>query len=331
MRAVSAGQAGAADHGPDAPAVRYSLLQRGHHRQARPRRVSNMTSIAALRRAWTRSARKRVRRGRRRHAAVPRRPHRGTGGRLASADGRGCRRRTLRAGRPAARCHADGPDAGGPASKDGRARLSARDVFGLKLGPAGAVVQVFLVRGGRVVDARELVTEAAEGPMTGEADMVAAAIAQFYRGPRAPPEVHVPVAPVEAEGSKPGCARRPQGANQVPKRGEKRGLLDLASRNAALAYEGRFNAETPAQLQRARDPAASWRCPHCRGASTASTSRRFRAATPWPSMVVCEDGRMKSERSTRSSTRSKAWPGPAPGRAPRTAHPEPRARREVFG
>ncbi|HEX2061554.1 MAG TPA: UvrB/UvrC motif-containing protein, partial [Thermoanaerobaculia bacterium] len=38
--------------------------------------------------------------------------------------------------------------------------LGDRDAFGLKLGPAGAVVQVFQVRGGRVVERVELVTEA---------------------------------------------------------------------------------------------------------------------------------------------------------------------------
>ena len=37
--------------------------------------------------------------------------------------------------------------------------LGDRDAFGLKLGPAGAVVQVFQMRGGRVVERIELVTE----------------------------------------------------------------------------------------------------------------------------------------------------------------------------
>src|SRR5919106_2051165 len=41
------------------------------------------------------------------------------------------------------------------------AELGHRDVFGVKLGPAGVVVQVFLVRSGRVVERIELGTEAA--------------------------------------------------------------------------------------------------------------------------------------------------------------------------
>src|SRR5207244_13382721 len=39
--------------------------------------------------------------------------------------------------------------------------LGHRDVFGLKLGPAGAVIQVFQVRSGRVVERVELGTEEA--------------------------------------------------------------------------------------------------------------------------------------------------------------------------
>jgi excinuclease ABC subunit C len=173
--------------------------------------------------------------------------------------------------------------------------LSARDVFGLKLGPAGAVVQIFLVRGGRVVDRVELVTEAAEGPLTGEADVVAAAIAQFYEAATAPPEVHVPVAPDESEALEALLAARTGRKVRivVPKRGEKRGLLDLASRNAALGYEGRFNAETLGNYSALETLRAILALPalprriDCFDISTIQGSETVAA------MVVCEDGRMK--------------------------------------
>ncbi len=75
---------------------------------------------------------------------------------------------------------------------------------------------------------------------------MAAAVAQFYEETTAPAEVHVPVAPEEAEALEALLAARAGRKVRivVPRRGEKRGLLDLASRNAALAYEARFNAET---------------------------------------------------------------------------------------
>src|SRR5689334_2354024 len=54
-----------------------------------------------------------------------------------------------------------------------------RDVFGLRIGPAGAIVQVFQVRSGRVVERIELATEAAVGARS-DAEVLAAAIQQFY-------------------------------------------------------------------------------------------------------------------------------------------------------
>jgi excinuclease ABC subunit C len=173
--------------------------------------------------------------------------------------------------------------------------LSARDVFGLKLGPAGAVVQVFLVRGGRVVDRVELVTEAAEGPLTGEADVIAAAIAQFYEATTAPPEVHVPVAPDESDALQALLAARAGRKVRivVPVRGEKRGLLELASRNAALAYEARFNAETLGNytaLETLRAILALSALPRRIDCFDIST---IQGSDTVASMVVCEDGRMK--------------------------------------
>src|SRR5687767_11516277 len=44
--------------------------------------------------------------------------------------------------------------------------MGDRDAFGLKLGPAGAVVQIFQVRGGRVVERVELVTDAGQAQVT---------------------------------------------------------------------------------------------------------------------------------------------------------------------
>src|SRR5262252_10354385 len=72
------------------------------------------------------------------------------------------------------------------------AELGHRDVFGLKLGPAGVAIQVFQVRGGRVVERVELGSEdAIVGSSDGE--VLAAAIQQFYELRAAPPEIHVPM------------------------------------------------------------------------------------------------------------------------------------------
>ena len=173
--------------------------------------------------------------------------------------------------------------------------LSSRDVFGVKLGAAGAVVQVFQVRGGRVVDRVELVTEAGESPLTAEADVVAAALPQFYAQASPPAEVHVPLLPEDVDALETWLGGRAGRKVRiaVPQRGEKRGLLELAIRNANLAYDARFNADTLANLSALETlqgvlglPALPRRI-ECFDIST------IQGAETVASMVVCEDGRMK--------------------------------------
>ena len=53
------------------------------------------------------------------------------------------------------------------------AELGDRDVFGVKVGASGAVVQVFIVRGGRVIERVEFIWDAAESGES-EADVVEA-------------------------------------------------------------------------------------------------------------------------------------------------------------
>src|SRR5687768_6708765 len=126
--------------------------------------------------------------------------------------------------------------------------LGHRDVFGMKLGPAGAVVQVFQVRRGRVVERVELGTEAAVVG-GGESDVIAAAIQQFYELRDAPSDVHVPCEPDDRDALESWLSERAGHKVRIlaPQRGEKRGLVDLANRNAALGYQTRFNQATAAQ------------------------------------------------------------------------------------
>jgi excinuclease ABC subunit C len=210
--------------------------------------------------------------------------------------------------------------------------LGDRDVFGVKLGPAGAAIQVFEVRRGRVVervvlfaDAVDIrsgrisetadnrsgrISEAADNRSgriseaeirpdrilaEDAADVAQAALQQFYAERQAPPEVHLPVELPEGEATEAWLStlagRRVRLV--VPKRGEKRGLLDLASRNAAQAYESRFNREGTSHYEGLDTlrvvlglPALPRRI-ECFDISTIQGSETVAA------MVVCEDGRMK--------------------------------------
>ena len=184
-----------------------------------------------------------------------------------------------------------------------------RDAFGLKLGPAGAVVQVFAMRSGKVVERVELVTETtvrlkADPTATvrlqadlSECDVLQAALQQFYAERIAPPEIHVPVPFPEADAEllerwlSGEAGRRVRIV--VPKRGEKRGLLELAARNAEVAYQARFNENVAAHydaLETLRVVLALPSVPRrieCFDISTIQGSETV------ASMVVCEDGRMK--------------------------------------
>ena len=173
--------------------------------------------------------------------------------------------------------------------------LGDRDAFGVKLGPAGAVVQIFQVRGGRVLERIELVTEGSS-ELT-EAEILQVALQQFYSDRHAPPEVHLPTGFSAAdcemlEGWLSAQAER-RVRLVVPKRGEKRGLLDLAARNAEVAYQARFNENVAANydaletLRAVLALPASPRRIECFDISTIQGSETV------ASMVVCEDGRMK--------------------------------------
>jgi excinuclease ABC subunit C len=200
-----------------------------------------------------------------------------------------------------------------------------RDAFGLKLGPAGAVVQVFQMRRGRVVERTELVTDpgalgslesvaVSEAAIDGrpavetgvaaaaavdltECDVLQAALQQFYADHPVPSEIHVAVGFPAADTEllenwlSERAGRRVRIV--VPRRGEKRGLLDLASRNAEVAYQARFNENVAAHydaLETLRTVLALPSIPRrieCFDISTIQGSETV------ASMVVCEDGRMK--------------------------------------
>jgi len=172
--------------------------------------------------------------------------------------------------------------------------LGHRDVFGLKLGPAGAVVQVFQVRSGRVVERVELGSEAAIGGAR-EGEVLEAALQQFYEFRVAPPDVHVPAEPDDRDALEAWLSERAGRRVRivVPQRGGKRGLIELASRNATVAYQTRFNQAAAAQFDALETlrailalPAAPRRI-ECFDISTIQGSETV------ASMVVCEDGRMR--------------------------------------
>jgi excinuclease ABC subunit C len=174
------------------------------------------------------------------------------------------------------------------------AGLGDRDVFGIKVGPSGGAIQVFQIRGGRVVERVELSTD--PGAIAGgDREVMQAALGQFYEVRPAAPEINLPVEIEDVEAMEEWLSSRAERRVRilVPQRGEKRALVELATRNAELSYRTRFNEITAAHFDALETLRAELSLPaiprriECFDISTIQGSETV------ASMVVCEDGRMK--------------------------------------
>jgi excinuclease ABC subunit C len=209
--------------------------------------------------------------------------------------------------------------------------LGDRDAFGVKTGPAGATVQVFQVRRGRVVERIELAFEnapPAAGPLPaagramvpapGDAEVLQAAVQQFYQDHDAPPEVHLPLDLADAEAAEAWLGDRAGRKVRlvVPKRGAKRGLLDLAARNAAQAFEARFNQANVAHYDGLETLRAALALPAFPRRIECFDISTIQGRDTVASMVVCEDGRMKRAEYRKFRIRPTAPPGAAGPRGP---------------
>jgi excinuclease ABC subunit C len=174
------------------------------------------------------------------------------------------------------------------------AELGDRDVFGVKLGARGAVVQIFLVRGGRVIERIEFVWEAQDAGES-EAAVIEAAIQQFYGDQDPPPEIHVPVVPGEHQLLEEWLAHKADRKVRIvmPQRGDKKSMIELAQRNAALTYRTRFDTEATANYEALEVLQQVLRLPKLPRRIDCFDISTIQGAETVASMVVCEDGRMK--------------------------------------
>jgi excinuclease ABC subunit C len=172
--------------------------------------------------------------------------------------------------------------------------LGDRDIFGLKLGPSGGVIQIFATRAGRVVERVELSTDPGSVAVQ-ESDVLTAGLQQFYEMRTPPSEIHLPSEIEDCDAMEAWLSARAERRVKilVPQRGDKRALVELATRNAELSYRTRFNEITAAHFEALETlrsvlslPAMPRRI-ECFDISTIQGSETV------ASMVVCEDGRMK--------------------------------------
>jgi excinuclease ABC subunit C len=120
-----------------------------------------------------------------------------------------------------------------------------RDIFGYHRQGDEAVLQVFSMRSGKVVDRDSFFLDKLEAH--DDAALIAAALEQYYElGRYVPAEIHVPVGFESRELLAEHLTAKRGGRVRivVPRRGGKRRLVDLVARNARLAYELSYQEET---------------------------------------------------------------------------------------
>ena len=173
--------------------------------------------------------------------------------------------------------------------------LGDRDVFGLKVGPSGGAIQVFQVRGGRVVERVELGTDPGAAIAGGAADVLHAALMQFYELRVAATEINLPEEIEDVEAMEELLTARAGRRVRilVPQRGDKRALVELATRNAELSYRTRFNETTAAHFDALETLRSRLNLPAIPRRIDCFDISTIQGSDTVASMVVCEDGRMK--------------------------------------
>jgi len=168
------------------------------------------------------------------------------------------------------------------------------DIFGYHREDSMIAVSVFHMRGGRVVDRREMFWEDQE--QFDEAEFIGSLVEQYYLdAPFIPVEIHVPAEFEDREILEESLSERLTRRVEIrtPQRGMKRELMDLVHRNAQLSFTQRFRSgisSGPAlikEVEIALDLEKPPRRIECFDISNLQGSDIV------ASMVVCEDGRMK--------------------------------------
>ena len=178
------------------------------------------------------------------------------------------------------------------------------DLFGYHFEEQRLAVNLFHMRGGRVLDRREFFWEdlarvdAGDSPASGfdPSTFFSSLLKQLYIGqPYVPRHVYVPVDFDDRAALEELLAESRDGRVEihVPRRGEKRSLLDLAARNAKHSYDQRFRVLQPATraIQQALQDALT--LPELPRRIECFDISHIQGAETVASMVVWEDGTMK--------------------------------------
>lgn len=192
------------------------------------------------------------------------------------------------------------------------------DVFGYHFENDMLAVNLFHMRGGRVLDRREFFWEELPEPTTDQPEEISPAgsskgqfhpggffsalLKQLYIGqPYVPRNIYVPVDFEDREELEDLLSEQLAGEGGratrvhilVPQRGDKRSLIDLAGNNAKQSYDQRFRVMKPNQRQIQEALQDALGLPELPRRIECFDISHIQGAETVASMVVWEDGRMK--------------------------------------
>lgn len=176
------------------------------------------------------------------------------------------------------------------------ARLSNRDVWGLFRSAHRGVLAVVPIRGGKM---QEAATVPLEGIGSADPELLSTLLNTWYgEGVQIPGEILLPLSPVDADALQEVLAERRAAAEErqsaavklvVPKRGDKRKVVELANRNAESAFRRRAAREEQ-QLDALKALVKVCRLPRLPRRIECFDNSNIQGTDPVASMVVFQDG-----------------------------------------
>jgi excinuclease ABC subunit C len=168
------------------------------------------------------------------------------------------------------------------------------DIFGYHQEENMVAVSVFHMRGGRIVDKRELFWEDQDNFEPGE--FFQSVLKQYYvDAPFIPVEIHVPADFEDRALLEEWLSQRRSRKVEIrtPQRGAKREMMDLVSRNARLSFLQRFRASMPSSATISKEVEETLDLEKAPRRIECFDISNLQGSDVVASMVVWEDGRMK--------------------------------------
>lgn len=168
------------------------------------------------------------------------------------------------------------------------------DIFGYYREGQRLALQLFTMREGNIVGRREFFWEDLSLDEFDPAEFLSDVLAQYYANDYVPKEIHVPVEIVERELLEQALSAQKNRRVRIhfSQRGEKRDMIDLAEKNAKLAFEQRFRVLQPDMKRVLEELQETLELPRFPARIESFDVSHIQGAENVAGMVVAENGKM---------------------------------------